>query len=429
MVIFVCDVTFDIKMSTAKTDDDYIVKEVPATRKAASRYRIFINVLASILIMCCAGSVYAWSIFVAPLKTTYGMSTAQTQLIFGFIIASFSVTMLFAGRIERRRGPRLTASIGAFLFCFGYLLASFSDGNLVLLVTGIGILSGAGMGFGYVTVLSNLVRWFPRHKGLATGIAVAGFGSGAIILSQIAQPVLDRGTIVVDVFRYISIIYGVIFLVSALGISKPIDNGKGNWEKPIPITSLFKDQRFWILFYTYFAGSFAALMLIGNLKPIGLSYGITDRVAGLAIVLLSVGNASGRIMWGQIYDKVGGKRSVAVALALAALFTLVLLTEPSNSLLFLLLSLVLGLCLGANFVLYASDVSHIYGISQLGIVYPAVSLAYGIAGITGPIVGGVLSDITNQYFIPIILCAAICLSGMLVYVLFMGRVSFNSPPR
>jgi OFA family oxalate/formate antiporter-like MFS transporter len=416
-------------MNTANTDADYAANKAPATRAAASRYRIFVNVLASILIMCCAGSVYAWSIFVNPLKTTYGLSTAQTQLIFGFIIASFSVTMLFAGRIERQRGPRLTASIGAFLFCSGYLLASFSGGRVVLLIMGIGVLSGAGMGFGYVTVLSNLVRWFSQHQGLATGIAVAGFGSGAIVLSQIAQPALERGTIVVDVFRYIGITYGVIFLVSALCISKPADNGKGIREKPIQLVSLLKDKRFWILFYTYFAGSFAALMLIGNLKPIGLSYGITDRAAGLSIVLLSAGNATGRIMWGQIYDKVGGKRSIAIALVLVAILMLILLTEISNSLSFSLLSLALGLSIGANFVLYASDVSYIYGISQLGIVYPAVSLAYGIAGIAGPVVGGVLFDIANQYFIPIILCAAICLSGMLVYVLFMGRVSFDSPPR
>src|SRR4030042_1613109 len=191
----------------------YAGKDMPVPRQVAGlKHRVFVNVLASVLMMCCAGSVYAWSIFVAPLKTAFGLSTAQTQLVFGFIIASFSITMLFVGRIERKLGPKITASIGAVLFSAGYLLASFSGGNVVLILLGISVLSGAGMGFGYVTVLSNLVKWFPTHKGLATGIAVAGFGSGAILLSPVVQPVLTGGVAVTGAFRYTGIIYGVIFL-------------------------------------------------------------------------------------------------------------------------------------------------------------------------------------------------------------------------
>ena len=412
------------KIIATKTNIECAGKELPISRKAARlEYRVLVNVLASVFIMCCAGSVYAWSIFVEPLKATVGLSTAQTQLIFGLIIASFSITMLFVGRIERRLGPRLTAAIGAILFCSGYLLASFSGGNVVLILLGISIFSGAGMGFGYVTVLSNLVQWFPRHQGLSTGIAVAGFGTGAILLSQIVQPVLNHGMAVIEVFRYIGIIYGVIFLVSSMFISRPAGATKAPGERPIPIKSLSRDKRFWILFYTFFAGSFAGLMLIGNLKPIGVIYGIGDQAAGMAIVLLSVGNAAGRILWGQIYDKIGGKRSVAIALALVSVFMLILLAEIRSSFAFLSLCLVFGLCYGANFVLYASEVSHIYGICQLGIVYPAVSLAYGISGIAGPLAGGYLFDITHRYTIPVVISVAICLSGALAYTLFMSRVS------
>jgi OFA family oxalate/formate antiporter-like MFS transporter len=368
-----------------------------ALRKAGGvKYRQVVNVLASVLIMCCSGSVYAWSIFVAPLRSAYGLSTAQTQLIFGCIIASFSMTMLFVGRIERKLGAKATAIIGAGLFSAGYLLASFSSGNVILILLGIGVLSGAGMGFGYVTVLTTLVKWFPNRKGLATGIAVAGFGSGAIVLSRIVQPILNGGWPVTDIFRSIGIIYGVIFAVSALLISAPAAAKDAPVEKPVRIVALVKDRRFWVLFYTFFAGSFAGLMFIGNLKPIGLAYGITEESAVLAIVLLSVGNATGRILWGQIYDKIGGKRSVAIALALLAVFTIALLTGTASDIAFLSLCLVIGLCYGANFVLYASDVSGIYGINQLGIIYPVVSLAYGISGIIGPLAGGMLFDTTSN---------------------------------
>src|SRR4030042_4964251 len=101
------------KIIATKTNIECAGKERPISRKAARlEYRVLVNVLASVFIMCCAGSVYAWSIFVEPLKATVGLSTAQTQLIFGLIIASFSITMLFVGRIERRLGPRLPAAIG-----------------------------------------------------------------------------------------------------------------------------------------------------------------------------------------------------------------------------------------------------------------------------------------------------------------------------
>src|SRR4030042_3872112 len=106
-----------MKILVPKTGLTCIVKDIPSPGKAAGfKYLVFVNTMASILIMCCAGSVYAWSIFVDPLRITLGLTTAQTQLIFGFIIASFSITMLFVGRIERRLGPRLNAPLGGGLF-------------------------------------------------------------------------------------------------------------------------------------------------------------------------------------------------------------------------------------------------------------------------------------------------------------------------
>jgi MFS transporter, OFA family, oxalate/formate antiporter len=380
-------------------------------------WKVIVNVLASLLIMCCSGSVYAWSIFVTPLRAEYGLTTGDTQLIFGAIIACFSITMLFVARIERRLGPSLTAAIGAVLFGAGYLVASFSDGSVWLLLAGIGVLSGAGMGFGYVTVLTTLVKWFPGRQGLATGIAVAGFGSGAILLSWMVRPFLDDGLAVTEIFRYIGVIYSVLFMAGALFISAPAAQSEAPVERPITYAALARDRRFWVLFYTFFAGSFAGLMLIGNLKPMGIFYGIGEGAAVMAIVMVSVGNAAGRVLWGQVYDKIGGRRSVGVALALLATLMLALVTGISLDITFLLLCLFIGLSYGANFVLYASEVAHIYGIPQLGVVYPVVSVAYGISGILGPLAGGYIYDATGQYFIPVVLSCVICLTGLFTFVL------------
>jgi OFA family oxalate/formate antiporter-like MFS transporter len=369
--------------------------------------------------MCCSGSVYAWSIFVTPLREEFLLSSVQPQLVFGFIIAGFTITMLFVGRIERRLGPKTTAIIGAVLFCSGYLLASVSEGKIVVIILGISILSGSGMGFGYVTVLSNIVRWFPERKGLATGIVVAAFGCGALLMSLIAQPLLNNDVYILDVFRMIGIVYGILLFAGALCLSVPGVPGAEKPGRPIGIGTLLQDRRFWVLFYTYFAGSFAGLMLIGHLKPLGIFYGIGDNAAVTAVVLLSAGNAAGRILWGQVHDKIGGKPSVLIALSLLSLFLFLLLIGVRSDVSFLVLAVVIGLFFGANFVLYASDVSGIYGIDQLGIIYPVVSLAYGIAGIVGPVVGGYIFDKTGNFDLPIVLSAVICITGLVIYTVGM----------
>ena len=156
---------------------DYHERAIAAPRIPLLRH--IVTIAASFLVMASAGSVYAWSIFVPPLSAEYALTTAQTQLVFGLIIACFTTVSLFASRIARKLGIKLTTSIGALLFASGYIVASFSGGNLWLIVLGISLLSGAGMGFGYMVILSNLVKWYPAHRGLATGLAVAGFGSGA----------------------------------------------------------------------------------------------------------------------------------------------------------------------------------------------------------------------------------------------------------
>jgi|Deesub1362A_J573_1020465.scaffolds.fasta_scaffold02579_3 OFA family oxalate/formate antiporter-like MFS transporter len=382
----------------------------------------YIITISSIIIMVCLGGVYAWSVFVPPLKAEHGLSTAETQLLFGFTIAVFTIAMIFAGRLQEKRGPRLTASIGAIFFSSGYLLASISKGQIVLLLLGIGILSGAGIGFGYVCSLTTPIKWFPRYKGLITGISVAGFGGGAILLSYIVKFLLAREMPVLDIFRTIGIGYGMVVFLSALALSVPEDIKKERGEGFFNASELVKDRKLWALFFGMFAGTFAGLLVTGNLKPIGLSYGISDKIATAAISLLAVGNAAGRIIWGRLSDMLGGRRSIIAALLFLSVFTLTLFFGARYDAGFLLITFAIGLGFGANFVLFATEVSHIYGVHKVGTIYPFVFLSYGIAGIIGPIIGGWLFDIMQTYHAAIIISALICTAGAAVYAfLIPGR--------
>ncbi len=392
-----------------------------------SRMRYAVIILASIVIMLCAGAVYAWSIFVAPLKAEFGYSTTQTQIVFGLIIAVFTLSMLFVNKVLRRYGPRITAITGVVLFSLGYLVASFSQGNLLWLIVGMSVLSGTGMAFGYVTVLNNLVKWFPHHRGLATGLAVSGFGGGAILLSQIARPLLSLNWAVLDIFRLVGLIYGVLFLAGSLFLTSPAWSRTPSPEARVEMVGLLRDRRFWILFYVFFAGSFAGMLFSGNLKPIGQSYGVSEEAAVLAISLFSIGNAAGRIIWGQIHDMAGGKRTVLTALSLLAVFTLLLMVGSGSDFRFMLLTLLVGLTFGSNFVTYAADCCRIWGAARLDIIYPAVSIAYGLAGILGPFAGGVIRDSTGAYYWALIVSVLVCSSGITVYALLKSQTQVRSP--
>ena len=379
----------------------------------------YIVTLASFIIMICIGGVYAWSIFVPPLQAEHLLSSASTQMIFGFTITMFAIAMVFAGKMEKKRGPKHTALVGAMLFGAGYLIASFSAGKSLLLLLGIGVFSGAGIAYGYVAALATPIKWFPKHKGLITGVSVAGFGGGAILLSFIVKQLLTDNVAVLGIFRIIGIVYGIVVLLCSLLIAVPPILQKSSSPGNLPVAALLTDKKLWALFLAMFSGTFAGLVVIGNLKPIGLYYGVSDNYATIAISFLAIGNMLGRVLWGLISDKLGGRKSILLALGFLGLFTILILPAARTNATFLFLPFLIGLGFGANFVLFATEVSLLYGVERLSEIYPYVFLSYGLAGIIGPLAGGWLFDHLQSYVMPIIISAMLCAAGAVVFAVMI----------
>ncbi len=375
----------------------------------------YLTLAASIVIMLSIGGVYAWSIFVPPLTANYNLTTVQTQIVFGFTIAVFSIAMIFAGKTEKKYGAKISTFIGMILFVAGYLIASMSAGNIFLLIAGIGVLSGTGIAFCYISALISPVKWFPDKKGLITGVAAAGFGGGAIILSNIVELLLIKKVDVLEIFFDIGLVYGAIILISLFFLSSPKIKESSEKVSGKSILILMKDRTLLGLFFGMFAGTFAGLLVVGNLKPMGLSSGVSENMATLGISLFALGNMFGRVFWGYVSDRLKGKTAIIISLALLTISTLALSIVTWHGILFLLVSLAIGIGFGANFVLYAKEVSHIYGINNLGLIYPYIFLAYGLAGLTGPTTGGELFDLTQAYTLSIIVSAVICAAGIVAY--------------
>lgn len=366
----------------------------------------------SLLIQVCLGGLYAWSSFVPALQASHGLSTAQTQVIFGVLILVFAVATIPAGRLLNYRGPRLVAIIGGLLFGTGYLIASRSGSSFAVLLTGISLVAGVGIGFGYVCPLTTCVRWFPKHKGLVTGISVAGFGGGAAFLAALTEVFFARGWDILTVFQWVGISYGVVILVSASVLRFP-ESGEQKRSRLQPATGiLLRDPFFWALATGMFSGTFAGLLIIGNLKPLALSRGIAITPAVMAISTLALGNAAGRITWGWVADRLG-KQTIPVALGFLAL-TLCVLLPATTAAEFILASALIGFGFGACFVVYVTQVASRYGVDQVGSIYPWVFLSYGVSGIAGPFIGGRLYDISNSYIPSIGVSISVVLAGLLI---------------
>jgi OFA family oxalate/formate antiporter-like MFS transporter len=375
--------------------------------------RKYLTVLASFIIMLCLGSVYAWSIIAAELIQDYHFSASQAQIIFGTIIAIFPVTMIFVGQLAERISPRYIAYISGILFFAGNIIASYSNGNFIDILIGIGIFTGVATGFGYWVALTTPVQWFPGKKGLITGIAAAGFGLGAVLMSDIAERILFNGKDVLYLFAIIGISYGLLILISSNFITQNTLESK---EKKIRLKEYIGHTVFKKLFIGIFLGTFAGLLIIGNLKIIGSQGSVSPHYLILGVSLFAIANFLGRITWGFIADYTGASLSIFMALLMQSVAIMLLNIIALSDVSYMLLAFFIGFGFGGNFVLFARETAHVFGLSNLGIVYPYVFIGYAIAGIAGPFAGGLLYDITSAYSSAIWVSGIMSLAGSILFL-------------
>lgn len=372
-----------------------------------------LTIAGSFGIMLSLGGIYAWSIFVPGLIQDYNFTTSQTQIIFGVVIAVFTFTMLFVEKLEKKIGTRKTAMLSGLFYSMGYLISGYSGGQFIWILIGIGFLAGIGTGFGYLVALVAPVRWFPERKGLISGIATGGFGLAAVLLSLFAETLLNSGKSILEVFRIIGIVYGAIIICLSLWMTSPPPVGPFIEGR---IREYWKKMNFIRLFLGIFAGTFAGLLIIGNLKPIGTEYSINDHILVLGISVFALSNFAGRLGWGFISDYTGSALSILIALGLQSTGIILLGHSQPGPAAYILISALIGFNFGGNFVLFARETSQLFGIGNLGILYPYIFLGYGIAGIIGPVTGGIIYDSLGHYQSATTIAAIISLLGGLLFL-------------
>lgn len=369
--------------------------------------------------MLCIGSIYGWSLVASFLIDDYGFTGAQTQLIFGFVIAIFPVTMIVMGQIEKKLTLSQFCYIAGILFATGYLLAGNSNGNFYLLLIGIGFLGGIATGIGYWISLNTAVTVFPERKGLVTGIISAGFGLGAVVMSQMATLVLGDGGSILKVLTVLGLVYGSIIFISGSFIRR---EGKVEEKNKVDLkpSEFLRKASFHYLFMGMFAGTFAGLLVVGGLAIIGAKLSLSNEIIVLSISIFAFANFTGRVVWGFISDKLNIKFVIFVSLLFQSCCILLLNIPGLTSITYLIIVTLIGFGFGSNFVLYAKKTAQSYGVTNFGVIYPFVYVGKSLAGLTGPLIGGLFYDLTGSFLIPIILASLATLAGSILY-LFLYR--------
>lgn len=388
-------------------------------------------VVGAVLIQLCLGAIYAWSVFTPTLKDS-GWSKVQTQIVFSVGLGMFALVMVFAGRRLKTYGPRRLAVMGGITLGLGYAVAGLGGGtNFWIVLLGVGLIGGAGIGMAYVVPIAVGMRWFPDRKGMITGVAVAGFGFGALGWVKIAG---EWGNLIDDLGIDVTFfIYGGAFAALVLlgsrwmlmppdgwlpaGFTPPTAVGAGG-ENFTP-KEMLRSPQFHLISLTFAVSAGAGLMAIGLMKlwPVealvdnGVSADNADAIAGTAMaVFFSLANGIGRLAWGAISDRLGRKRSVVVMAASQGILLFAFIPMAGSEWLLYLGATLIGFNFGGNFSLFPALTADEFGNTAVGQNYPWVFLAYGAGGIIFPILGGWLGD-TGNFPLAFTICAVACLVG------------------
>ncbi len=368
--------------------------------------------VASTTMQICLGTVYAWSYFQTLLVRELGWSFTDTAWAFSITIFTLGIAAAVGGALLPKLGPRKLALAGAVMFSAGYLIGSFAlqVDNLLVFFIGYGVIGGLGIGFGYVTPVATTAKWFPDHKGLATGIVVMGFGVGAFLLSKVLAPLLVVRTDgdLAMVFLSLGVLFAAVLIPSAAILVDPPESDAPGQTSPATealgrasVSECLRSPEFafmWLVFFFNIAAgisviSFQSVLLqdVWGLADSTLEPEVLAEYGATLIAVSSLCNGVGRLGWGYLSDRIGRVRIFRVLLASQMVVFGVLMTE-TNPWVFSALVCYVLLCFGGGFATMPSFVMDVFGSRRMSVIYGALLTAWAAAGVFGPLYVGYIKD-------------------------------------
>jgi OFA family oxalate/formate antiporter-like MFS transporter len=364
--------------------------------------------VAGIFLQMALGAVYAWSVFRVPLAKQFGWSISEVTLTFTISIFVLGVAAFFGGLWLNRKGPRIVALTGGFLYGAGVFLASFSDHRLWWLYLTYGVIGGIGVGFSYIVPVAVLVKWFPDRRGLITGIAVGGFGAGALITAPVATRLI-QSVGVLSTFAYLGVAYLLVTVVSGYFMQNPPEGWKPESWAPTGTQVKQRSTRdytlgdalgtwqWWALWLLLFLNTSAGISIISQESPLFQELGQVSAVVAAGMVgVASIGNALGRVFWAWASDSITRRATFAIMfLAQVALFwALPSISSPS---ILTIVAFIVLMCYGGGFGTMPAFVADYFGSKNVGPIYGLMLTAWGFASAFGPLLIAYMRQASGTY--------------------------------
>jgi OFA family oxalate/formate antiporter-like MFS transporter len=363
--------------------------------------------LAAILVQIALGAVYAWSVFRVPVSKLFHSTNSEVTLTFTIAIFVLGIASFFGGLWQSRSGPRVVMLTGGLLYGGGTFLASFSSGLPWLYLT-YGVIGGIGLGFSYIVPISVLVKWFPDRRGLMTGVAVGGFGAGALVTAPVATRLI-QSVGVLNTFAYL----GIVFLIVTVGAGWFMTNPPQGWQpagwRPKPLQTsqraakdfrlgeALKTWQWWALWLLLFLNTSAGISVISQEAPMFQDLAkVSALVAAGMVGIVSIGNAIGRVFWAWVSDGITRRATFVVMYLLqVALFWLLPSVHPVGGL--TVVAFVVLMCYGGGFGTMPAFAADYFGAKNVGPIYGLMLTAWGFASAFGPLLIAHMRQSSGNY--------------------------------
>lgn len=375
--------------------------------------------LSAIAIHLSIGGAYAYSVYKLPIVTEMGWSETKVTIAFTIMMGLAGFSAALFGSLVEKMGPRKSAMVAAVLFGAGQAGGAgvaISMDSVVMYWLTYGVLSGLGMGgIGYIAPVSTLVKWFPDRRGLATGMAVLGFGSGALITAPVAANLMEAVGISTTYFILGASYFTLMILGGASYIAPPkpgympanmkaaANNGKDVVKKDLAVMSAreaVKTKHFWMLWSMHLVNVTAGIMMISVASPMAQEIvGLSVAGAAAMVGIMGLFNGGGRLIWAAVSDYIG-RSNVFVIFFTAQLITFIVLPHTTNVIIFQALIFLVVSCYGGGFSNLPAFASDLFGTKQLGVIHGYLLTTWSLGGVFGPLL---VSAIKNAYgsYIPV----------------------------
>ena len=371
------------------------------------------------------GAVYAWSVFRIPLTKTFGWTISQVTFVFTLAILMLGFAAFVGGLWMRRSGPRRVAIAAGIFYGVGVFLASFSGGHLYWLYFSYGFLGGIGLGLGYIVPVATLVQWFPDKRGMITGLAVAGFGAGALITAPIASRLIVSVG-VLKTFAILGIAYLIAVVVPAFWMTNPPANFRPlGWQpsaaqqrqrsaKTYTLRESLGQWQWYALWALLFLNTSAGISIISQAAPMAQEItGVSAAVAAGLVGIISIANGSGRFLWAWFSD-LAGRRWVFLAMFVIQVIVFSAMPRVHSFAAFTTLCFLVLLCYGGGFGTMPAFAADYFGPENVGSVYGLMLTAWGFAGVFGPMLIANVRQTTGRYSHALYIIAVVMLCSAVI---------------